>query len=369
MTDTAAASPKLLVSVIVPVRNGSRHLAALTEALARQTLPREAFEVVIVDDGSDEPPTGFATEDGHVRVLTGAAANSYAARNRGAAASLGEILAFCDADCVPEPGWLENGIAAAEPGCLVAGRVRFIVPARRTVWTLIDMDTTKNQELLVSMGLAETANLFVRRSDFDRVAGFDSVARSNGDYDFVRRSLKAGAMLRFASDVVVWHPTRDSARAVLRAQWVYCHSHGLRKGLRGEPVAGLRIRSWIPVVTNVHSRRKAGLKATLGTSWLAENGVLLSAREQIVSLPLLYLVVPAVRNAAQVAGVVAGVRARPHTQSLPGPTVSGAGDGREPDHVDTIRSTNDEHGDPNGPECERPAESAQTARIRRDRPA
>jgi hypothetical protein len=346
MTDAAAPNPQLLVSVIVPVRNGSRHLPALTEALARQTLPPEAFEVVIVDDGSDDPPVGFATKDGHVRVSTGPAANSYAARNRGAAVSRGEILAFCDADCVPEPEWLENGIAAVEPGCLVAGRVRFVVPERRTVWTLIDMDTTKNQELLVSMGLAETANLFVRRSDFDRIGGFDAVARSNGDYDFVRRSLRAGATLRFGSDVVVWHPTRDSARSVLGAQWVYCHSHGLRKGLRGEPVAGLRVRSWIPVATNLHGRRKAGLKATLATSWLAENGVIPSAREQIVSLPLLYVVVPAVRNTAQVAGVVAGVRARSRMRPLPARTVPRAPGEPEHEHVadDTTQSPSDDLG-------------------------
>jgi glycosyltransferase involved in cell wall biosynthesis len=370
MTETAAPDAHLLVSVIVPVRNGSRHLAALMHALGRQTLPRGAFEVVIVDDGSDEPPVGLATDDDHVRVLTGAAVNSYAARNRGAAASRGEILAFCDADCVPEPDWLEHGVAAVEPGCLVAGRVRFVVPEERTVWTLIDMDTTKNQELLVSMGLAETANLFVRRADFDRVGGFEAVARSNGDYDFVRRSLRAGASLRFGTNVVVWHPTRNSARAVLGAQWVYCHSHGLRKGLRGEPVAGLRIRSWIPVVTYVHSRRKAGLRATLATSWLAENGVLPSAREQIVSLPLLYVVVPVVRNVAQVAGVVAGVRARSRLQPTTSTGVQQAADGRRPEHVTAANNHRRVVDEPALRELQsdRASEQAQPAELGRDGP-
>jgi glycosyltransferase involved in cell wall biosynthesis len=303
------------VSVIVPVRDGARFLSKLVPALDRQTLPRADFEVVIVDDGSAEPPLSYSTDDGHVRVLTGPASNSYASRNRGVAASTGEILAFCDADCVPEPEWLESGIAVLEGCGLVAGRVRFIVPDERTPWTLIDMDTTKNQELLVSLGLGETANLFVRRSDFDSVGGFDSIARSYGDYDFVERCVRSGLSLRFGTDVVVWHPTRNTARQVLGAQWAYCHSYALRKVMLREPVEGLRLRSWIPIVGSLRSRWRSGLTATLATSWLGENDVYPTRREQLRALPLQYVIVPLVRKTAQVFGAAAGRRARSADQS------------------------------------------------------
>ena len=106
--------------------------------------------------------------------------------------SSGDILAFCDADCVPEPGWLEHGIAALESADLVAGRIRFISPARRTVWTLIDMDTSKNQKALAARGLAETANLFIRRELFDRFDGFDTSDNGYGDYELVQALCRVG---------------------------------------------------------------------------------------------------------------------------------------------------------------------------------
>ena len=133
------------ISVIVPVQNSPDGLEQLLDALRRQTLPRDAFEVIVSDDGSDEPPFALATDDGHVKVVSGPRSSSYAARNRGVAASRGRQLAFCDGDCVPEPGWLERGVEALEDADIVAGRIQFILPDRVTVWTLIDMDTSKNQ--------------------------------------------------------------------------------------------------------------------------------------------------------------------------------------------------------------------------------
>ena len=104
---------ELAASVIVPVRNGRRHLEELLAALSGQTLPRDRFEVLIGDDGSTDGSTdGLATADGWVRVFSGPPRSSYAARNRAARAARAETLAFCDADCLPEPDWLEKGIAA-----------------------------------------------------------------------------------------------------------------------------------------------------------------------------------------------------------------------------------------------------------------
>jgi glycosyltransferase involved in cell wall biosynthesis len=300
----------VLVSVVVPVRDGSDHLRALAGALARQTLPRESFEVVIADDGSTSLPTDVESEDGHVRVLPGPATNSYAARNRGVAASSGEILAFCDADCVPEPEWLERGIAALESADMVAGRFRFELPEPRTVWTLIDMDTSKDHELLVRLGLAETANLFLRRRLYDDVGGFDGTIREHGDFDFVERCVQAGARLRYGPDVVVWHPARRTMASVLRAHWVYSRGYAERRALQHRGADGLKLRTWLPFVSTLRARRRAGLPLTVATPWLKENGVEPSRRERILAVPIIYFVMPYWRNLAQLVGAIAGVRRR-----------------------------------------------------------
>jgi glycosyltransferase involved in cell wall biosynthesis len=304
-----------LVSVVVPVRDGADVLPRLVNALDKQTLPRERFEVVIADDGSAQPPVDFATEDGHVRVLPGPAVNSYAARNRGVTASGGDVLAFCDADCVPEADWLEQGLVALGSGDVVAGRIRFILPDRRTLWSLIDIDTSKNQEFLVSIGVAETANLFVPRELFDRLGGFASDDSAYGDYDLVERCVRSGANLRYAEGAVVWHPTRERAASLLGAQWEYCRGYAKRTAVRRRQVEGLKLRNWLPIVQSVRGRRQNGLALTIATPWLARNDVHPTWRERLLSLPLMYIVLPYWRNIAQLVGAIDGMRHRSEASS------------------------------------------------------
>ncbi len=301
MTNALQAVPQ--VSVVVPARNGMRDLTALITALERQTLPRESFEVIVADDGSTDDPQRLATDDGWIRVVLGPPTTSYAARNRGLAAARAPVIAFSDADCVPEPEWLAEGLAALAQADVVAGRIRFLAPERRSTWAFIDMETSKNQERLVQLGLAETANLFVRRALLDELHGFDGSIASNGDYDFVERCVGRGARLAFSSRARVAHPVRQTRAAVLRAHWIYCTSYAERAARDGKRVEGLKFRNWVPVAGVVRSRVRHGI-SVLGPDeeWLAANGVRLSTWERVRALPVIYLVLPYWRNTAQLAG-------------------------------------------------------------------
>ena len=302
--------PDPLVSVIVPVRDGGQLLDSLLAAFGRQTLPRTQFEVVIADDGSSDPPVALETEDGHIRVLPGPPVNSYSARNRGVAASRGKILAFCDADCIPEPDWLEEGMAGLRYADVCAGRFRFLVPEDRTVWTLIDMDSSKNHEHLVTRGLAETANLFMRREVFERIGGFDASVSEHGDFDLVERLIASGASLRYSESAVCWHPARKTGHSVLRAHWIYCRGYAERS--RNAPDAGRRAEAsklgpCDPDITwTAEGRAQAnGCDVLAGRKRCASTW-----SEQIYSLPLMYLLLPYWRNLAQLVGAIDGRRRR-----------------------------------------------------------
>jgi glycosyltransferase involved in cell wall biosynthesis len=299
------------VSVIVPVRDGSQDLAELIACLDRQTVDRAHFEVVVGDDGSTEEQTGsFETSDGHVRVVEGPPQNSYAARNRAVAASRGAILAFCDADCRPEPDWLAKGVAALTSTDLAAGRIRFSVPKRRTVWTLVDMDGSKDHEHQVRVGVAETANLFLRRDLFDTVGGFEAEVPEYGDYDFVERCVAAGAALAYAHDATVWHPARTSPRALLRALWKYNHGYAMREGRAGRIPDGVRLRAWVPIVQTFRARKRWGRSIGPDRRWLAANGVEPTRAETLRVLLVMYLLLPYVCSIAQVFGWLSGLKLR-----------------------------------------------------------
>jgi hypothetical protein len=97
-----SSSPAL--SVIVPVRNGSSTLPRALAAILASELPRNAYELIVVDDASSDgsPELAARYADTVVR-LTGRRSGPAYARNRGAELAHGEVLAFVDPDTMVRP--------------------------------------------------------------------------------------------------------------------------------------------------------------------------------------------------------------------------------------------------------------------------
>jgi len=114
-----------LVSVVVPTHNEVERIGDIIAAVRAQKglPPSTGIEIVITDDGSTDGTPRRAEEAGAKVVTSGVgnAANPAAARNRGAAASLGDPIVFLDADCLPAPGWLEALLNAHARGEIVVG--------------------------------------------------------------------------------------------------------------------------------------------------------------------------------------------------------------------------------------------------------
>jgi glycosyltransferase involved in cell wall biosynthesis len=208
-----------LISVIVPFRNGASELPALVEALKRQTLPRDAFEVILVDDGSSDSGPAWLREQlpsGWLVIAHPVSRGSYAARNTGLARSTATHLAFTDVDCRPRPDWLERGLGELSTSPRVAGRIHFDPPASPSIVELVDMGRFFRQHQYVNEGFAATANLFIHRAVFDVVGPFDATLRWGGDYELGRRCLRAGIPIRYAETVVIDHRPRSSLVELLR---------------------------------------------------------------------------------------------------------------------------------------------------------
>jgi GT2 family glycosyltransferase len=311
VSEASAPVSTTSVSVIVPVRDDAERLRALLELLGKQTLEHARFEVLVGDDGSAHPPTALTRPDGLVRVLPGPALTSYGARNRAAAAATGDVLAFCDCDCVPEPGWLDAGLEALGDADLAAGAVVFAPPERPTSWSLLTVDMFLDQERNVLLSRAVTANLFVRRNIFERLGGFDETLPSGGDYEFVERAVEAGSALVYAPAAVVRHPTLDSRGPFLHKIWMTNHWSAVRRARAGRYPLGVGIGAVVPVLGVALARRKA-----LRSPWrlqqdrLATAGLSPSRGESARALALVYVIVGYVAGFARLVGYLRGRRAR-----------------------------------------------------------
>lgn len=95
-----------MISVVVPSYNEEQNIRACLESLEDQTLPRDQYEIIVVDGGSKDRTREIAAEYADL-VFIQTAKKVGGARNDGALKATGEILATTDADCIIPTEWLE----------------------------------------------------------------------------------------------------------------------------------------------------------------------------------------------------------------------------------------------------------------------
>lgn len=211
-------------SVIVCTRNGAARIGACLHAIARV---RGALETIVVDDGStDGTADRVAREFPWVRLLRLAPCGLSAARNAGAEAARGEVLAFTDDDCLPDPEWLLrlDRIFRQQRHAAVGGPNLPQVPKSR-LEAVICAAPGAPSHVMLDDECAEHlpgCNLAARKSVWQAVGGFDPQFQTAGDdVDFCWRLQDAGHLLGFAPGAFVWHLRRPTARGFLHQQCGY----------------------------------------------------------------------------------------------------------------------------------------------------
>jgi glycosyltransferase involved in cell wall biosynthesis len=203
------------VSVVVPTRGRPRKLAECIRALAAQTYPRERIEVLVVDDGGGAPSEEELARSGgglRVALVRQAHAGPAAARNAGAARSAGELLAFTDDDCRPDPGWVAAfaARAAARPGAAFGGRTvnalggnRFSTASQLLLAYLYEHYGSRPERGF----FFASNNLAVPAAAFRALGGFDPAypRAAAEDRDFCDRWSARGLELAYVPEALVRH--------------------------------------------------------------------------------------------------------------------------------------------------------------------
>lgn len=165
------------VSVVVSTYRRPERCLRLLRALHRQTLDPHDFEVLTVDNGSGDETTAmlqsFLAEARYrLRPLRIACNNGpAAARNLGWQQAEASIVAFTDDDCVPEPGWLEAGLAA-----MAANQALGVLQGRTRAPDDVDLGSLPRwghyQVVTSPTAQFEACNIFYRRDALAAGGGF-----------------------------------------------------------------------------------------------------------------------------------------------------------------------------------------------------
>ena len=214
------AEGNTFVSVIIPHYNDLDGLRLCHDRLIAQSWPRAGFEIVVADNNSRSGLAAVQEAAPTARVVSAPIQGAGPARNVGVAASCGGILAFTDSDCVPEPDWLREGLAALCSFDFVGGQVLTLArdPARPNPVEAFEIVFNFNfRRYIEKVGFTGTGNLFVPRAVFDRVGPFG--AGMSEDMEWCFRARSRGFRIGYAERAVVGHPARQTW-AELRGRWV-----------------------------------------------------------------------------------------------------------------------------------------------------
>lgn len=204
------------VSIIIPVFKNVEHLRICLEALDKQIYPTDNWEIIVVDNGPSDRIKDCVAEFPRVSYVVETIPTQFAARNTGIIQCGGEIIAFTDADCIPDPHWLAGGVGKLvnTPHCgLVAGHIEVFpeTEMQANPVELFEIITAIPQEYFVrKMKFGATANIFTFKRIFETVGFFDSSLPSGGDLEWGRRVSGAGYEVVYAPKVMVKHPARKT---------------------------------------------------------------------------------------------------------------------------------------------------------------
>jgi glycosyltransferase involved in cell wall biosynthesis len=210
-------------SIIIPTYNRPERLATCLGAIAQLDYPRVQFEVIVVDDGSQEPleATVATVRDGlrstgdhrlNLTLIRQANAGPAAARNTGAAQARGQFLVFTDDDCLPAPDWLSTLAVRfqAAPESLIGGQTLNALPDNlysTASQILIDYLYDYYNAKSIQPNFFASNNFALATDRFRALGGFDTSfpLAAGEDREFCDRWLHHGYPMLYAPEVQIAH--------------------------------------------------------------------------------------------------------------------------------------------------------------------
>ena len=212
---------KPFVSIVIPAKNEAKNIVNILNNLSQQTYPEDLFEVIVVDDKSQDYTAtivnDFMGNISNLQLLSTAGVESslrYKKHplNLGIRKSQGEILLLTDADCTVSSNWIAAMVSSFTEnvgmviGYSEASPVRTITQKLEALDFLMLLSAARGSAALGDPYACTGQNLAYRRQAFDAVGGFSAFASQvGGDDTLLMQQIK-----RKTSWEIVFSPDPDS---------------------------------------------------------------------------------------------------------------------------------------------------------------
>lgn len=206
------------ISVVIPAYNEEKCIGRCLQALKEGS--EQPYEIIVSDGMSSDRTVEIAEKYGAV-VIENRRGHAAGGRNAGIKKAKGDIIAFIDADCIPDRDWLKEIRKAFEEDD-IDGLGTYIEPAEsdniyEEFWGHLSLqilmsygdepyyvkDKTLNTAFI-------TASCAYKRSLLCRIKGFSNFFANNAeDIDICWRALDAGAKLKYVPSArIIAHSPR-----------------------------------------------------------------------------------------------------------------------------------------------------------------
>jgi GT2 family glycosyltransferase len=247
---------ELFISVIVAEKDSARTIRSCLDSLLAVSYSR--FEIIVVDDGSaDETPGILSLYAGKIRLIElPKSEGPSSARNIGAAAAAGELVAFTDGDCVVDCGWLSALAAGFSSGDVVSvGGVQAVPDDESSFGRIVARFFARSGFAtdyihsggggLRSVEHNASCNSMYRKDPFLREGGFLSGLWPGEDVELDFRLRRKGLRIMFNPAAVVYHYRAPDVKSFCRMMRRYGRAQAAlvrRYGIT-------RLIQWVPVVS------------------------------------------------------------------------------------------------------------------------
>ncbi len=212
------------ISVIIPAFNAEETIDSCLGALLDQSVPREDYEIILVDDGSTDATASISQAYPvmyHYQENRGPAA----ARNRGAELARGSIILFTDSDCVPDYCWIHEMVSPLinDPGLSgVKGAYKTRQRALTARFAQAEFeDRFAMLKKVPFIDMVDTYSAAFKKDVFIKAGGFDPSfpVANNEDTEFSYRLVSMGHLLVFNPKAFVYHTHPDTLKKYLKVKF------------------------------------------------------------------------------------------------------------------------------------------------------